>query len=102
MNQTRINFETYVTICDLSSVEAAFDKLESGQCPRGSYIVLEYVRISDTRTLLRCIRCLGIVGMLDDIPASSTRSIVAAEERKFEKVQPPKREWSLAEMAKLR
>lgn len=41
-----------------------FENFESCQCPRGSNRILDYIRISNTRTLLRCIRCKGTVGML--------------------------------------
>lgn len=74
-----------------------FENYEPCECPRGSNIVLDYVKISDTRTLLRCIRCLGIVGMLDDPVPGELERIFPRE-----KVKPEKRDWTLSEAEDLR
>lgn len=57
-------------------------------CDRHKTRIVEPVKITDTRTELRCADCKGLMGWWDDEP-------------KTKKLIPPKRKWTKKELEEL-
>lgn len=69
---------------------------ESCGCNRYGYnAIVEYIYISRTRWYLRCKRCKGIVGMVEEEDYNY-------KEKEKIKIFPPKRQWRFEECLDLR
>lgn len=70
-----------------------FENFEDCICDRYKSKVLEPVKITNTRTALRCVDCKGVIGWWDDLPEKVERR---------GKIRPAKRKWTESELFRMR